>query len=137
MRRLPPRLDMFVRYVGGLIVAYLAIGGALAIYDGHAKLPHWWMIAASLVGGAFGHPDARDSSEVSGRSFATSDRERLVALMQTGLLSCAAQHVRVVIISSRAFGSLGGPSAAHSAAPSTHAADYIGRTQPCFPSTPA
>ena len=56
---------------------------------------------------------------------------------QTGLLSCAAQHVRVVIIGSRAFGSLGGPSAAHSAAPSTHAADHIGSTQPCFPSTPA
>ena len=54
MRRLPPRLNTFVRYVGGLIVAYLAIGGALAIYDGHAKLPHWWMIAASLVGGALG-----------------------------------------------------------------------------------
>ena len=54
MRRLPPRLDMFVRYVGDLIVAYLAIGGALAIYEGHAKLPHWWMIAASLVGGLSG-----------------------------------------------------------------------------------
>ncbi|HXH14562.1 MAG TPA: hypothetical protein VNJ10_00345 [Sphingomonas sp.] len=54
MRRLPPRLDMFVRHVGTIVITYLAIGGALAIYDGHAKMPHWWMIAALLAGSILG-----------------------------------------------------------------------------------
>jgi hypothetical protein len=54
LNRLPPRLQMFLHRVGLVIIGYLAIVGAFAMYDGNAKLPNLGIALGLLLGSALG-----------------------------------------------------------------------------------
>lgn len=54
LSRLPPRVHMFVRYIGFCALGYLATVGFFALYNGSAKLMPWWYMVALAVGGGLG-----------------------------------------------------------------------------------
>ena len=54
LSRLPPRLHMFVREVWFVTVFYLAVVGLVAIHQGTAEPPPWWLPTAALIGTALG-----------------------------------------------------------------------------------
>jgi hypothetical protein len=54
LSRLPPRLHMFVREVWFVTVFYLAVVGLIAIHQGNAEPPPWWLPTAALIGTALG-----------------------------------------------------------------------------------
>ena len=54
LSRLPPRLHKFVREVWFVTVFYLAVVGLVAIHQGTAEPPPWWLPTAALIGIALG-----------------------------------------------------------------------------------
>ena len=52
--RMPPRLRMFVETVVWTAAAYLATVGVLAMMQGQADGPEWWLVLAWLVGAGLG-----------------------------------------------------------------------------------
>ena len=50
LNRLPPPLEIFLRQIFVIAVGWLALTGALAIYDGHAKPPRGGVAVGLVLG---------------------------------------------------------------------------------------
>jgi hypothetical protein len=54
MNRLPPRWHMFVREAWFAIIAYLAIVGLFALFEGRAEPPPWWLPVNAIIWSGLG-----------------------------------------------------------------------------------
>ncbi|MCV0386059.1 MAG: hypothetical protein K5821_06460 [Nitrobacter sp.] len=52
LTRLPPRWHMFIRQMLACIVGVFAAVGAIALYEGIAQPPRWWIFVAFGIGSA-------------------------------------------------------------------------------------